>query len=291
MNIIRRLVRKYRKWKINELGSQPIVKYLPAGFFFEIDPRSETDQTFYFNTYEVALINFIKNFLTEGDTCIDIGGHKGYITLHLSNFVGKDGCVFTFEPDPNARNILEKNISLNKKTNITISEKALSNEKGFLSFYLNNYLGHSSRFPNKYAKKNVAKEIQVEVDTLDSILEQFSINGDRLSFVKIDAEGSEEFILKGFTKLQEILPVIHMEFNFRSFESAGTNLENFIIWLKNENFEFYDIRCKRDYLLRFKNVYTKIFDFNKYTNTDMIDVLIVSKKSKYYEHFLQVIKG
>lgn len=273
------------------LGKQPGVVKLPSGFYFEIDPRSETDQTFYFNTYEVALVNFIKKFVRIGDNCIDIGGHKGYISLHLSKYVGHQGMVFTFEPDPNARNILMNNIALNHKSNIVVSEKALSDEKGTLSFFLNNYLGHSSRFPNKYAQKNIAEEVKVEVDTLDDMLVNLSVNCDKLSFIKIDAEGSEEYILKGFTKLLTILPVVHMEFNFRSFESAGTNLDEFTKWLEHHGFEFYDIRCKRDIFFRFKNIYTKIVDFGVYKNFDMIDVLIVSKSSKYYQLFLEAIKG
>lgn len=36
-----------------------------------------------------------------GDTVVELGGHIGYLSVHLAKIVGDDGTVIVFEPGPN----------------------------------------------------------------------------------------------------------------------------------------------------------------------------------------------
>jgi FkbM family methyltransferase len=288
--ILKKIIKVFKKYKYKNLGSVPIIKKLPSGFLFEIDPLSDSDLAFYNNTYEIALILFLKKYLHPGDVCIDIGGHKGFVTINMSKLIGNFGSVYTFEPDPNAHIILNKNLQLNNISNVKLRNMAIGSYEGMITFYLNNYLGHSSSYPNKYAMPNVSNQIEVEINTLDNVIRDNAVSYKRLAFVKIDAEGAEEKIINGFSLLNEILPLVHMELNFNSLEIAGTNIDNFIRSLNESGFDIYDIRAVRKFNLMFKFKLSKIDNLSNFRNKDMIDILIISKKSPFYNRFRDILK-
>ena len=56
---------------------------------------------------------------------IDIGSNIGLYTILLANLTGKDGKVFSFEPEPNNFRLLRKSIYANKITNVIPYKVAL----------------------------------------------------------------------------------------------------------------------------------------------------------------------
>ena len=150
--------------------------------------------------------------LKEG-VFLDIGANVGKYSIMLGKRMGVDGRVLAFEPEPNNIKSLKKNIELNRVNNIDIIEKACSNSKGEIDFYLssNNTGGHSIT-----AKTN--NKITVQADTLDNILKERGVS--RVDMVKIDVEGAEYLVLRGASiMLRKFRPKI-------IFESWGSESYN-----------------------------------------------------------------
>src|SRR5215213_8358407 len=70
-------------------------------------------------------IYFLKNFIKQGDGCIDIGALLGYYTFELSRLAGGDGNVVAIEPVGKFHHVLQKLISKNKSQNISLEKVAL----------------------------------------------------------------------------------------------------------------------------------------------------------------------
>ena len=56
---------------------------------------------------------------TKGDTVVDLGAYLGRYTLTSSNLVGESGRVIAIEGDPSHYEMLDKNLKLNKVSNVT----------------------------------------------------------------------------------------------------------------------------------------------------------------------------
>ncbi|NJK44255.1 MAG: FkbM family methyltransferase, partial [Pleurocapsa sp. SU_196_0] len=52
--------------------------------------------------------------LRPGDVFLDIGAHIGLFTVVMARLVGPEGRVFSFEPTPSTRAVLERTVRLNQ---------------------------------------------------------------------------------------------------------------------------------------------------------------------------------
>jgi len=207
-----------------------------------IDPSDELDRKFYLGTFEPALCALIAQTVQRGDTCLDIGAQKGYVTLTLAQAVGREGRVFSFEPDRRAAESLKANIDRADHGFIKVFSHALGEKEGSCSFTLSKVPGWSSRFPNELAKTAVAEEVEVQISSLDGMIarKEVSIDTGKLSFIKLDAEGSEPFILKGMKDLLSATnPVLFLEVNYDSLAAAGSSPREIEEILKSHGMEIY----------------------------------------------------
>jgi len=171
-------------------------------------------------------IKFIRILLLPGQKCIDIGANYGTYTLSMAQAVGKEGGVWAFEPASETAGFLQKSIDLNGFSQVVLNQAALSFESGSACLALNanselNSLSRGGALPG-------ANEM-VPVMTLDECLDRYGWKS--MDFLKIDAEGEEENILRGgkifFSNLSPLVEFelkagadIHLEL-VRAFESMG----------------------------------------------------------------------
>jgi len=158
------------------------------------------------STYRRILGQFVMNTyerncqLQKGDTVIDAGASWGFNTVDFSRKVGNKGRIVAIEPDERSLVILRKNIELNGCKNVTIVKKGLWSEKGKMKLYLKELCAATSLvLPGGQASSKVTGTIQVEVDTLDSILEELKI--DKVALLKLNIEGAEIEALKGIDRV------------------------------------------------------------------------------------------
>lgn len=125
-----------------------------------------------------------------GDIVIDVGAAFGFYTILASKKVGQAGKVVAIEAQPNIFDMLNRNIKLNKLTNIISLTYALYSKKTTLKLY-NTYSVMQERAGQSY--------IEVSADTLDNLLSQARIK--EVNWIKIDVEGAEYEVLKGATQI------------------------------------------------------------------------------------------
>jgi FkbM family methyltransferase len=178
----------------------------------------------------LAWLDYWGAFASEQSiTFVDVGANIGIYTLYASSLKSFQ-TVFAIEPMPNTFKRLKKNVELNDFRNIVaINLPALSSQKQVKFIYNDTRVGSTggSVF-EKPTYANVGEELNTKTITGDSVLE----NSPNQSIIKIDVDGADFEVLKGFQdsiKKQKIISVLieadaHTEVDVRHF-------------LKNNNYE------------------------------------------------------
>ncbi len=185
--------------------------------------------------YEPLETNYVKNEIKNGFNVLDIGANIGYYTLIFSKLVGPRGKVFAFEPEQKIYNILKKNVKINNYENVIIENLALSNKFGKTSLYISE-AGGSTIFPlddDNREKREISKT------SLDKYFE--NLQHIPISFIKMDAEGSEFAILQGMELLLKNNKKLKMliEFNPKLIKQSGANPRDLLVFLIKQNFKIF----------------------------------------------------
>lgn len=153
---------------------------------------------FYVGDLDRKITWVCKKIVRDGDTVLDIGANIGMVTVLLSDLVGKNGNVHSFEPNPSLYDGLKQTISRNKITNVTLHPIALGSKQDTLELTVpNQNKGAASLVRNKgWANCDV---VNVQVAPLDEICKNEGISSIRL--IKIDVEGFETEVLRGARQL------------------------------------------------------------------------------------------
>jgi len=143
--------------------------------------------------YDFNNMNLIKLFLKQsvGDTFLDVGANIGSYTLIASEV--PSSIVVSFEPHPDTFNRLSRNIEMNKRNNVQLMNIAVSNHNG--NVLLSDEGSQQSSINRVIESNETTNNIQVKSNTLDQICKQLNIYP---HIVKIDVEGYESKVLKGF---------------------------------------------------------------------------------------------
>jgi FkbM family methyltransferase len=155
---------------------------------------------------------FIKN-IKPGDVFYDIGANQGFFSLLIKEAFGDKVEVHSFEPVEQYFQIIQERFKNNlNKNNIYLNQLALSDHIGDLELKVPAKMGFNSTasilddFAERYFKKY--KEIKVKCTTLDD----YCTTHKYPTFIKIDVDGSESFVIDGATTtLSKYGPVICME--------------------------------------------------------------------------------
>ena len=134
--------------------------------------------------------------LNEGDTFVDVGSHIGTYAIRASKIVGSRGLVVAIEPDPENFAILTRNIALNNLQNVQAFNFAAWSQKDKLRLFFG-----ESTTANSVSNDWGRGYVWVQAMSLDEILHGLNIA--KVDFVKIDVEGAELDVLKGFTGFME----------------------------------------------------------------------------------------
>jgi FkbM family methyltransferase len=138
--------------------------------------------------YEADHMFAIQKMVKPGTIVYDLGANAGFYTLAFSRLVGESGHVFSFEPEARNAYFLRRHIELNRLTNVTLVQVAVSASTGMVGF-----AGTS-------ASGRIGGNSGYLVPTIS--LDEFIAAGNPApSFVKMDVEGAEEMALGGATRL------------------------------------------------------------------------------------------
>lgn len=145
----------------------------------------------------------VRSIIPEGAKVVDIGANVGHYTVLFSELVGEKGRVLAFEPIPKTFNMLASNVRWSKSENVTLINAAISDAGMEVNFTIpeeNLYQSHM----------DVDGEIRVMCFPLNNFLPK----NWELCFLKIDAEGCDEEIIKNSIDTLNIYrPIVMAELN------------------------------------------------------------------------------
>jgi FkbM family methyltransferase len=150
--------------------------------------------------YEPISFELWKNACRSSQTILDIGANTGLYSL-IAKTINPSSQVYAFEPLPSFNQALKENIRLNHY-DIQVIDQAVSNFIGTAEFYVpqrgqgNLYSSSLSLEHYENHQKSTPIVHQVQVTTLDTFVEEQGIQS--VDLVKIDAEGQDANVLKGF---------------------------------------------------------------------------------------------
>jgi FkbM family methyltransferase len=175
--------------------------------------------------YEKRELEIYQALCSKSRTIVDVGGNVGlYACIGGLSMSSNRGQVVCFEPIADNLKLLEKNVKLNKLSQIIkVVPKAVGASRGKLKIYLarDNIGSHS-------AAESVAKSSnfeEVEMVNLDDYLKNY----ERLDILKVDVEGYEGQVLKGAKKiLKRLSPSLFIELRPLNLQKSKQSPEEFV---------------------------------------------------------------
>ena len=135
--------------------------------------------------------HFIKRYLQRASVVVDVGANVGVYTLWISQYLGSEGRLIAFEPDPENYLRCAENIRQNDLAMVELEQKAVSNRSGALEFSVGKDM-ENHLIPDEGES---GFSIRVEAITLDEYCREHEIA--KIDFLKIDVEGAELLVLQG----------------------------------------------------------------------------------------------
>jgi FkbM family methyltransferase len=165
----------------------------------------------------------------------DVGANKGDYLLAVIDVI-PDAIVHTFEILPNNSNTLSR---LEIGRNIFVNEFGLSNSDGEISVWFNNASG-CDPMATSHPKLNIESEnnyytscVRCPVKKGSKYIEDKGI--DKIDFLKIDVEGHELNVIKGFDGSIRHIRLIQFEFGYYNIVSHDL-LSDFFDYLTQYDF-------------------------------------------------------
>lgn len=158
--------------------------------------------------YDYNNMNLIKLLLmskvesAKEGVFFDIGANIGSYTLVASEV---PGAIVSFEPHPKAFAELQKNLTLNGRSNVRAINAAISDQNGVILLTDGTELSTNKVVSQREPDKNT---IEVDCMTLDEACERLRVSP---TVVKIDVEGHEQEILDGFSNGIQTVDVVVIE--------------------------------------------------------------------------------
>ncbi len=207
------------------------------------------------NGHEKLLVG-LKKYITDIDGCtdtvvgIDVGCCVGDYIEHLNVICNeKNKKILCFEPNP--VNIAALEPKINKDKNLKLFKHCISNENTTTSFF-NWKDNHSNLAGNGIAglRSGGSKICDVDVKKLDDVLDaEFGNENIIIKFIKIDTEGNDSNVIKGFEKYLPKTKYIIFECSDCLDDFRGPGIKNpmkdIVDFLSMNGFDTYRIGTKK----------------------------------------------
>jgi len=184
------------------------------GDAFYVDLENDTIKTWLARgvVWEDHLKKYMRKYVRQGSIVLDLGAHIGTHTMTLARLVGPKGHVFAFEPQSKLCRELYHNLKLNKISNVIPLQCAISDSRGKTA------IRHVDG--NEGGSGIATDGEKVSMRTLDSL------DFKNISFMKIDVEGHEDFLIRGAHEtILRSHPVILIELLPSSFPNPSKSLK------------------------------------------------------------------
>lgn len=243
-----RLLRRLYHFSISQLrGRVPAEMVEIEGFKLFLNPADSfiSMEILRNKVWEPAETQLVKKAVKPGDVAVDIGANLGYFTLLFSSLVGPEGRVHAFEPEPGNFALLKRNVEANRRENVALVNKAVSDKTGKERLYI------SEENPGGHTIYSAGSRESVAVDAV-RLDEYFASASPRVDFVKMDIQGAEGGALEGMAPLlrrNERVKIL-TEFWPEGLRKSGTDPGRFLGLLAADGFSLYDLKAGRGEMTR-----------------------------------------
>ena len=224
-------------------------------------------------------INTIKKFSDKNKVLfIDCGCNYGFYSLYVAS-LHKEHKIISIEASKNTLEEFKKNLNLNNLQNISLFNKAISNnDMENIGFNESDKDWESSLTHHEFNSYSKTKIQTIKIDTLvkDYDLDDFK------TIIKLDIEGNEMRALQGSINLiQRASPLIIIEFSKYIF-SRDDNIEYLKNFLLKYGYLIYDTNNNKQTL---ENILSKITNLKKRHKT-IGNFYLIKNDPKILEDFL-----
>lgn len=260
-------------WKANQLFFHlpSIVEVAPGIKCICYPASSFGGLVVYTKLPEFKELEFLKDVLNKNDIFLDIGANIGIFSLVAASKI-TSGKIYAFEPFPDVYDKLSENIRLNDLGHlIKVVKKVVSDKSGKEEFLLEDK-SETASIVNRTNRNLAFKKIpSIKLDDF--------ISAEHLQYidlVKIDVEGAEFKVLKGFSdyiKRGKVGSII-FEINKNNIYFDGDTKRILSFLIKNQY-----------HIFNFENNYLKKLESYDYNPVQTINLIAIHKLSKKLNKF------
>jgi FkbM family methyltransferase len=216
------------------------LQYEFVRFCLKTNPTCAVTQSlFMYGAGSYEFTPLFAHLVKDSNVFFDIGANIGYFTV-LGEKINPRLDTFSFEPSKGALHYLKLNVAANNLKNVTVINKAISDQDKTLTFYevknpkypwISHQLSGSHSLQNQFGiQKNDSYPVQAT--TLSMVVNKYNIN--QIDLIKLDTECTEHLILASAKNviersrpviITEIYPVIQDK-----IEEFFSNLEDYNIF-------------------------------------------------------------
>lgn len=199
-----------------------------AGFDAQFRVRSKPEyKTVCGGLFERDAIEVFLKALNADDIVYEIGGHIGSWTVFIGQHCHQ-GQVAVFEPDANNASANRHNIKLNELSNVSVIQKAASNQNGVAR--LNTDSNTTTGIHSLIRQTQKSEGVEVETIRLDEVPDSHQLPTP--TAMKIDCEGAELMVIEGAENLLAKTRVVMIETHGDILKQAGSSTEAVLQKLK-----------------------------------------------------------
>lgn len=194
--------------------------------------------------FEPEVIDIAKFFIKDRTAVLDVGANYGQMSISFSKQT-PNGKVFSFEAEPFVLDILKKNLSVNDCSNVDVIAGAVYNITGEKLIFPEPDFKRFGSYGAYGIDPNAKTGRTVESITIDSLNIE-----ERISFMKVDIQGSDLFALQGArqTILKNKMPIL-FEYEDQFQTEFKTGFNDYVEFVKSINYKFEKIITGVNYLI------------------------------------------
>jgi len=173
-----------------------------------------------FIPHESGLLSVFKHFESSKKNFWDIGTNYGFYPWIFLNENLYD-CIYCFEPNLKVFDLLKKSFPITQNK-VSLNNFGLGEVKDKLYFNYNPLESDLGSFKNN-TSTHASIKTMIDIDTIDNFREKVG----KPDVIKLDVEGYEEYVIKGYKNLNIDYPIISLEWIQTFQENSFGDLLNY----------------------------------------------------------------
>jgi FkbM family methyltransferase len=163
------------------------------------DQRHVAISSLNFRDYESDEVSAVLRLIKACSVIFDIGANVGFYSVAIGQRF-PDSKIIAFEPVPATYSELQRNLALNRITNVTPLNLGLSDHSFDATFYFDPTVTGAASAAPLGSEFGATETLTCPVETLDAFVERTGLVPD---FIKCDVEGGEFNVFRGATRMFE----------------------------------------------------------------------------------------